>query len=156
MAKYRIGWMPGDGVGVDVMDATRIVLDKLGFDAEYVHGDIGWELWKTEANPLPDRTIEMLNNVDAALFGAITSLPKEEAEEALVPALKGTGKVYRSPIVRLRQEFNLSTNLRPCKGYSGNPLISRTAWTWSCSARTPRVCTWAWSTIRCPRTCVTS
>ena len=122
MAKYKIGWMPGDGVGVDVMDATRIVLDKLGFDAEYVHGDIGWELWKTEANPLPDRTIEMLRNVDAALFGAITSLPKEEAEAALVPALQGTGKVYRSPIVRLRQEFNLSTNLRPCKAYTGNPL----------------------------------
>ena len=122
MAKYKIGWMPGDGVGVDVMDATRVVLDKLGFDAEYVHGDIGWEVWKTEANPLPDRTIEMLNGVDAALFGAITSLPKEEAEAALVPSLRGTGKVYRSPIVRLRQEFNLRTNLRPCKAYAGNPL----------------------------------
>ncbi|MFN2371573.1 MAG: isocitrate/isopropylmalate dehydrogenase family protein, partial [Candidatus Krumholzibacteriia bacterium] len=122
MAKYKIGWMPGDGVGVDVMDATRTVLDKLGFDAEYVHGDIGWEVWKTEANPLPDRTLDMLKTVDAALFGAITSLPKEEAEAALVPSLQGTGKVYRSPIVRLRQEFNLRTNLRPCKAYAGNPL----------------------------------
>ncbi|MCP4572917.1 MAG: isocitrate/isopropylmalate dehydrogenase family protein [bacterium] len=122
MAKYKIGWMPGDGVGVDVMDATKVVLDKLGFDAEYVHGDIGWEFWRTEANPLPDRTIDMLNSVDAALFGAITSMPKEEAEEALADGLKGTGKVYRSPIVRLRQEFNLKTNLRPCKAYTGNPL----------------------------------
>ena len=114
--------MPGDGVGVDVMDATRIVLDKLGFDAEYIPGDIGWEYWRTEANPLPDRTIEMLNGVDAALFGAITSKPKEEAENELIPELQGTGKVYRSPIVRLRQEFNLRTNLRPCKAYTGNPL----------------------------------
>ena len=122
MAKYQIGWMPGDGVGIDVMDATRIVLDKLGFDAEYVHGDIGWELWKTEANPLPDRTIEMLNKVDAALFGAITSMPKEEAEAELNPELQDKGHVYRSPIVRLRQEFNLRTNLRPCKAYAGNPL----------------------------------
>lgn len=122
MAKYKIGWMPGDGVGVDVMDATKVVLDKLGFEAEYVHGDIGWEFWKTEANPLPDRTIDMLNNVDAALFGAITSLPKEEAEAALSPELQGTGQVYRSPIVRLRQTFDLSTNLRPCKAYTGNPL----------------------------------
>ena len=122
MARYKIGWMPGDGVGVDVMDATRIVLDKLGFEADYVHGDIGWELWKTEANPLPDRTIEMLENVDAALFGAITSLPKEEAEAALAPELQGKGHVYRSPIVRLRQTFDLSTNLRPCKAYTGNPL----------------------------------
>jgi isocitrate/isopropylmalate dehydrogenase len=122
MAKYKIGWMPGDGVGVDVMDATKIVLDKLGFDADYVHGDIGWEFWKTEADPLPKRTIDMLNSVDAALFGAITSMPKEEAEAALCDELRGTGKVYRSPIVRLRQEFNLKTNLRPCKAYAGNPL----------------------------------
>jgi isocitrate/isopropylmalate dehydrogenase len=48
MAKYRIGWMPGDGVGVDVMDATRIVLDALGFDADYIPGDIGWEIWCRE------------------------------------------------------------------------------------------------------------
>jgi len=125
MAKYLIGWMPGDGVGVDVMDATRTVLDKLGLDAEYVHGDIGWEFWRTEADPLPGRTIEMLKNVDAALFGAITSKPKEEAEAELVPELKGTGKIYRSPIVRLRQEFNLRTNLRPCRAYPGNPLNFR-------------------------------
>ncbi len=122
MAKHKIAWMPGDGVGVEVMEATRIVLDALEFDAEYVHADIGWEFWKTEANPLPDRTIEILKNTDAALFGAITSLPKEEAENELIPELQGKGLVYSSPIVRLRQEFNLHTNLRPCKGYKGNPL----------------------------------
>jgi isocitrate/isopropylmalate dehydrogenase len=36
MAKYKIAWMPGDGVGVDVMDGARIVLDAMKFDAEYV------------------------------------------------------------------------------------------------------------------------
>ncbi|MBK9305405.1 MAG: isocitrate/isopropylmalate dehydrogenase family protein [bacterium] len=125
MAKYRIGWMPGDGVGVDVMEATRTVLDAMGFDAEYIPGDIGWEIWRAEANPLPDRTLAMLRNVDAALFGAITSKPKEEAEQELVPALRGQGHVYRSPIVGLRQKFNLRTNLRPCKAYAGNPLNFR-------------------------------
>ncbi len=125
MAKYRIGWMPGDGVGVDVMDATRTVLDAMGFDAEYIHGDIGWEIWRTEANPLPDRTLAMLRDVDAALFGAITSKPKEEAEQELIPELRGQGHVYRSPIVGLRQKFNLRTNLRPCKAYAGNPLNFR-------------------------------
>jgi isocitrate/isopropylmalate dehydrogenase len=101
------------------------VLDRLGFDADYVHGDIGWEIWRTEANPLPDRTIEMLKGVDAALFGAITSKPKEEAEAELIPELQGQGHVYRSPIVRLRQTFDLQTNLRPCKAYPGNPLNYR-------------------------------
>ncbi|MBN1212238.1 MAG: isocitrate/isopropylmalate dehydrogenase family protein [candidate division Zixibacteria bacterium] len=122
MAKYKIAWLPGDGVGNDVMEAAGIILDKIGLDAEYIHGDIGWEFWKTEANPLPDRTVDLLKNTDCALFGAITSLPKEEAENALIPELKGKGHIYSSPIVRLRQEFNLRTNLRPCKAYPGNPL----------------------------------
>ncbi len=125
MSKYKIAWLPGDGIGVDVMEAARIVLDKIALDAEYVQGDIGWEFWKTEANPLPDRTIKLLKETDCALFGAITSKPKEEAEEALIPQLQGRGHIYSSPIVRLRQEFNLRTNLRPCKAYPGNPLNYR-------------------------------
>ena len=125
MAKYKIAWMPGDGVGNDVMEAAKIVLDRIGLDAEYIHGDIGWEFWKTEANPLPDRTIELLKNTDCALFGAITSMPKEEAQQELIPELQGKGHIYSSPIVGLRQMFNLRTNLRPCKAYGGNPLNYR-------------------------------
>jgi len=125
MAKYKIAWMPGDGVGNDVMEAAKIVLDALKFDAEYIPADIGWEFWRTEANPLPDRTIEILNNTDCALFGAITSKPKEEAENELIPELRGKGHVYSSPIVGLRQKFNLHTNLRPCKAFPGNPLNYR-------------------------------
>ena len=37
--------MPGDGVGNEVMDAARIVLDAIKFDAEYVPADIGWKFW---------------------------------------------------------------------------------------------------------------
>jgi hypothetical protein len=36
MAKYKIAWMPGDGGGHDVMEAARMVLDRLQLDAEYV------------------------------------------------------------------------------------------------------------------------
>jgi len=122
MAKYQIAWLPGDGVGVDVCDATRIVLDKLNLDANYIHGDIGWEFWCKEGDALPKRTIDLLNNVDAALFGAITSKPVKQAEEELIPELKGKGLVYRSPIVRMRQMFDLYICMRPCKAYEGNPL----------------------------------
>ncbi len=125
MSSYRIAWLPGDGVGNDVMEAAKIILDTLELDAEYIHGDIGWEFWRTEGNPLPDRTIELLNNVDCALFGAITSKPKQEAEAELIPELQGKGLVYSSPIVGLRQKFNLHTNLRPCKSFKGNPLNYR-------------------------------
>ena len=125
MAKYRIAWLPGDGVGVEVMEAARLVLDALQFDAEYVHGDIGWEFWKHEGNPLPDRTLAMLKDTDCALFGAITSKPKDEAAKELDSSLQDKGYSYFSPIVRLRQELNLHTNMRPCKAYKGNPLNYR-------------------------------
>jgi len=114
--------MPGDGIGNDVMEATKLVLDRLEFDAEYVQADIGWEFWCSEGEALPERTIQLLENVDAALFGAITSKPKEEAQAELAPELQSKNLTYQSPIVRLRQHFNLATNLRPCKAYPGNPL----------------------------------
>lgn len=125
MAKYRIVLLPGDGVGNDVMEAAQIILTAAQLDAEYIKGDIGWEFWKTEGNPLPDRTLDLLRKSDCALFGAITSKPKSEADEELSPSLRGKGYVYTSPIVRLRQEFNLHTNLRPCTAYPRNLLNHR-------------------------------
>ncbi|MCH8824135.1 MAG: isocitrate/isopropylmalate dehydrogenase family protein [Planctomycetes bacterium] len=125
MPKYKIAWMPGDGVGNDVMEAARIVLDALKFDAEYIPADIGWDFWCKEGDPLPQRTIDILKQTDCALFGAITSKPRDEADEELAPELRDKGLVYFSPIVRLRQLFNLHTNLRPCKAYPGNPLNYR-------------------------------
>ena len=125
MSKYQIAWMPGDGIGNDVMEATRIVLDSMKLDAEYIHCDIGWEFWCKEGNALPDRSIKILQNTTCGLFGAITSKPQDEAKEELIPELKNTGLVYFSPIVKLRQMFNLHTNMRPCKSYEGNPLNYR-------------------------------
>jgi isocitrate/isopropylmalate dehydrogenase len=122
MSKFKIGWLPGDGVGVDVLQATRVVLDELAFDAEYIHGDIGWEYWKSEGDPLPQRTIDLIQRVDATLFGAITSKPIKASEAELAPGLKGKGFVYRSPIVRMRQLFDLYVCFRPCKAYAGNAL----------------------------------
>jgi 3-isopropylmalate dehydrogenase len=122
MPRYRIAWLPGDGVGVEVMDATRLVLDAVGLDAEYRHGDIGWEFWRKEGEAFPARTIDLLRNVDAAMFGAITSKPSKAALDELSPELRDRGLVYRSPIVRMRQLFDLYVCLRPCKAYPGNPL----------------------------------
>ena len=125
MAKFSIAWMPGDGIGNDVMEAARLVLDALRFDAEYIPADIGWEFWCKEGNALPDRTIKILQASTCALFGAITSKPQDEAREELAPELKSKNLQYFSPIVKLRQLFNLHTNMRPCKSYPGNPLNYR-------------------------------
>ena len=121
MSKYKIAWLPGDGIGSEVLNAARTVLDASGFEADYIHGDIGWEFWKKEGDPLPERTKELLKECDAAMFGANTSKPAKEAENELYNELKGKGLVYRSPIVKIRQEFDLYTYLRPSKAYPGNP-----------------------------------
>lgn len=122
MPKYKIAWLSGDGIGIEVLEAARIILDKLELDAQYLNGDIGWEFWCKEGDALPKRTLDLLDNADAAMFGAITSKPVKTAEAELIPELRGKGLSYRSPIVRMRQLFDLFICLRPCKAYKGNPL----------------------------------
>lgn len=125
MKNYRIAWLPGDGIGPEVCQAARMVLDAVGFSAEYLPGDIGWEFWKREGDALPARTIELLRSTDCAFFGAITSKPATEAARELAPELQGRGLSYRSPIVRMRQLLDLYICLRPCKAFPGNPLNYR-------------------------------
>ena len=122
MAKRTIVTLPGDGIGNIVLNQALRVLDASGFKADYIHGDIGWEFWCKEGNPLPQRTLDLIRKHKIALFGAITSKPNEEARAELNPALQGKGYVYSSPIVGLRQKFNLDICVRPCKSYKGNPL----------------------------------
>ncbi|NQU67760.1 MAG: isocitrate/isopropylmalate dehydrogenase family protein [Candidatus Marinimicrobia bacterium] len=120
--KRTIVKMPGDGIGKVVLEETIRVLNAAGFEADYVKGDIGWKFWCSEGNPLPQRTLDLLEKHKVGLFGAITSKPKDEAFEELSPELKEKGLVYSSPIVGLRQHFGLDICLRPCKTYKGNPL----------------------------------
>jgi 3-isopropylmalate dehydrogenase len=122
MAKKTIISMPGDGIGRVVLDEATRVLDAAGFQANYIEGDIGWDFWVKEGNPLPERTLKLLEEHKVGLFGAITSKPKDAAASELSDRLKGKGLVYSSPIVSLRQYFDLDICIRPCKTYKGNPL----------------------------------
>lgn len=122
MARYTIVTMPGDGIGNQVLPEALRVLNAVGFDAEYIHGDIGWEFWCKEGNALPDRTIALLQKHKIGLFGAITSKPKKAADAELAPELQGKGYQYYSPIVTMRQKFNLDICMRPCVAFEGNPL----------------------------------
>jgi 3-isopropylmalate dehydrogenase len=114
--------MPGDGIGKIVLPEALRVLDRTGFKADYVHADIGWEFWCREGNALPARTVDLLAKHHVGLFGAITSKPKAEAAAELDPALRDRGHTYFSPIVGLRQRFDLDISIRPCRSFPGNPL----------------------------------
>ncbi len=122
MAHYTIVSMPGDGIGKTVLPESVKVLQRVGFDAEYLHGDIGWDFWCSEGNALPDRTVKLLEQHRLGLFGAITSKPKWDADAELDPQLKGKGLVYYSPIVTMRQKFDLDLCVRPIRSFPGNPL----------------------------------
>ncbi|MCF7793043.1 MAG: isocitrate/isopropylmalate dehydrogenase family protein [Candidatus Cloacimonetes bacterium] len=122
MSKRTIVKMPGDGIGKTVLPEAIRVLDAVGFEADYVHADIGWEFWCKEGNPLPQRTLDIIEKHKIALFGAITSKPKSEAAKELDPAIADKGYVYYSPIVGLRQHFTLDICQRPCISFKGNPL----------------------------------
>ena len=122
MSNRTIVTMPGDGIGKTVLPEALRVLEAVDFNAEYVHADIGWEFWVKEGNPLPRRTLDLLEKHRLGLFGAITSKPKDSAAAELSPELRDKGYVYYSPIVGLRQHFNLQLCIRPCRTFPGNPL----------------------------------
>ncbi|KAF0152091.1 MAG: leuB [Ignavibacteria bacterium] len=114
--------LPGDGIGKIVLPQAIKLLDAAGFEANYINGDIGWDFWCKEGNALPQRTIDLIAEHKIALFGAITSKPNDEAKKELSPSLQDKGFVYFSPIVGLRQLFNLDICIRPCISFKGNPL----------------------------------
>jgi len=122
VAKHTVVTMPGDGIGKTVLPEALRVLDSVGFDADYVHADIGWDFWVNEGNPLPANTLELLAKHKLGLFGAITSKPKVQAAAELSPELRDRGFTYFSPIVGMRQRFNLDVCIRPCRSFAGNPL----------------------------------
>lgn len=122
MSKRTVVLMPGDGIGKAVLPEAVRLLAAAGFEADYVQADIGWEFWCKEGNPLPRRTLDLLEEYKIGLFGAITSKPKAEAAEELAPELQDKGYVYYSPIVGLRQHFDLDICMRPCKSFKRNPL----------------------------------
>ncbi|HWR16006.1 MAG TPA: isocitrate/isopropylmalate family dehydrogenase [Terriglobales bacterium] len=122
MSKRTVITMPGDGIGNQVLPEAIRVLNAVGFEANYIHADIGWEIWCNEGNALPERTIKLLAEHKLGLFGAITSKPKKAADAELKPELRDKGFSYFSPIVTMRQKFNLDICMRPCIGFPGNPL----------------------------------
>ncbi|RKP32898.1 isocitrate dehydrogenase [Metschnikowia bicuspidata] len=107
----KIGLIPGDGIGREVIPAGKAVLENLPskFDLqfEFVHLDAGFQLFQKTGTALPDKTVEVLKNeCDGALFGAVSS-----------PTVKVAG--YSSPIVALRKKLGLYANVRPIKSAEG-------------------------------------
>ncbi|XDG08226.1 hypothetical protein ABKA04_007841 [Annulohypoxylon sp. FPYF3050] len=103
----RIGLIPGDGIGREVIPAGRRILEalpsSLGLKFEFSDLYAGFETFEKTGHALPDATVETLKqSCDGALFGAVSSP---------TTAVKG----YSSPIVALRKKLDLYANVRPVK-----------------------------------------
>ena len=96
--KYNIAVIPGDGIGSEVMESTITVLNNLNLDFNYIYGEAGDACLEKTGYALPEKTIEIVRNADACLFGA-------------------AGETAADVIVKLRQEMKMFANLRPVKSY---------------------------------------
>src|SRR2546422_53834 len=101
----RVAFLPGDGIGREVLPAARRVLAAAGFSPTWVDLPVGWEEWRCGGDALPAATLASMESTDAAFFGAITSKGDAEAEHELDPRLQGQGRQYQSPLLRLRKHF---------------------------------------------------
>ncbi|KAF8448293.1 isocitrate dehydrogenase LysB [Terfezia claveryi] len=106
----RIGLIPGDGIGKEVLTSGRQVLEALQSSSlkfSFLPLSAGWGTFKSTGTALPDSTVDALKaECDAALFGAVSS-----------PSTKVPG--YTSPIVALRKKMDLYANVRPVKSVRG-------------------------------------
>ncbi|KAF2476679.1 Isocitrate/isopropylmalate dehydrogenase [Lindgomyces ingoldianus] len=106
----RIGLIPGDGIGREVIPAGRRILEalpsSLNLKFSFTHLDAGFETFQKQGVALPEKTVEALKlDCDGALFGAVSS-----------PTVQTKG--YSSPIVALRKRLSLYANVRPVKSIS--------------------------------------
>ena len=103
---HLVTLIPGDGIGPEVAEATRRVLEATGADIEWDMQEAGAAVLEREGTPLPDRVVERIRRSRVAIKGPITT-----------PV--GTG--FRSVNVALRHELDLFAAVRPSRSLPGVP-----------------------------------
>jgi isocitrate dehydrogenase (NAD+) len=101
---YRLGLIDGDGIGKEVSEAAALVLEATGVKIDWERGSAGAEVLEKQGALIPEQTLELIKNCQATLKGPITT---------------PIGKGFKSVNVTLRQQFNLFSNVRPVRSYSG-------------------------------------
>jgi len=101
---HTVTLIPGDGIGPEITEATRRVIEATGVPIRWDIHNAGLEVFEKEGDPLPQRVIDSIKKNKTALKGPITT-----------PV--GTG--FRSVNVALRQNLDLYCCLRPCKTFKG-------------------------------------
>ena len=103
---YNVTLIPGDGVGPEITEATRRVLEATGVKFNWELAYAGAEVMAKQGTPLPDSVLASIKKNKVAIKGPVTT-----------PV--GTG--FRSVNVALRKSLDLYACVRPCKTYPGVP-----------------------------------
>lgn len=99
---YKLAVIPGDGIGLEVIEALLYIMDGMDFEFDYTMASAGEECFKEIGTTIPDETVDTAKKADATLFGAVTTVPGN-----------------KSAIITLRKALDLYANLRPVKSYPG-------------------------------------
>ncbi|GAJ18041.1 unnamed protein product, partial [marine sediment metagenome] len=106
--KHTVTLIPGDGIGPEVVEATRRALEATGVEFQWEVANAGASALEKEGSLLPEHLLESIRKNKVALKG---------------PTTTPIGKGFRSVNVALRKALNLYACLRPCRSYPG--IISR-------------------------------
>jgi isocitrate dehydrogenase (NAD+) len=105
---HVITFIPGDGIGPEITDAMKEIVNATGVKIKWDQQMAGEESLKQHGNPLPEETLASIRKNKVAIKGPLTT---------------PVGRGYRSLNVRLRKIFDLYAGVRPCKTYKG--IISK-------------------------------
>ena len=100
---YKVCLIEGDGVGPEVIESARQILDALKVSINFQYATAGYNCFLKCGTSIPNETISIARQADAVLFGAVTSPPN-------IPN-------YKSAIITLRRELDLFANIRPTKSF---------------------------------------
>ncbi len=105
---YNVTLIPGDGIGPEVTEATRRVLEATGIAFQWDVAEAGADVIDKYGTPLPGSVLDSVRKNKVALKGPITT---------------PVGSGFRSVNVALRKELDLYACVRPCKTYPGVPSL---------------------------------
>jgi isocitrate dehydrogenase (NAD+) len=103
---YKVTLIPGDGIGPEITEATKRVLEATGASFDWDIQNAGTDVMKETGTPLPDSVMESIRKNKVAIKGPVTT---------------PIGYGFRSVNVTMRKEMDLYACVRPCKSYPGTP-----------------------------------
>src|SRR4051812_29997987 len=101
---HRVTFIPGDGTGPELAEATHRVLEATGVEFEWDRREAGLDEYEAHGNPFPDETLLSIKDNGVGIKG---------------PTTTPVGSGFRSVNVLLRKELDLYSCIRPCKAYEG-------------------------------------